>query len=89
MESGQLDKTMSECHRALELNPAGGMDIEIEFVRILAQQRRYDEACSAVAKMPTGKVSRSRACFAVSDARFAGGSGRRAQATGRAAPRNH
>jgi TolB-like protein/Tfp pilus assembly protein PilF len=55
MASGQLDEAMSEYRRVLELNPAAGLDIEIEFVRILVLQRRYGEARSAVEKMPAGK----------------------------------
>ena len=51
----RLDEAMSEYRKILEFNPDAGSNVEIEIVRILALQRRYDEAQSAIAKLPEGK----------------------------------
>lgn len=56
LADGQLDEAMSEYRRVLELNPDAGLDVDIEIVRILVLQRRYDEAQSAVARFPEGKI---------------------------------
>lgn len=53
--NGQLDKAMSEFRRALDLSPDVGLQVNIEVVRILALQQRYDEAQSALAQLPEGK----------------------------------
>ena len=55
LADGQLDEAMSEFRKVLELSPDVGLDVEIEIVRILVLQRRYDEAQSAVARLPEGK----------------------------------
>jgi tetratricopeptide (TPR) repeat protein len=70
LADGQLDEAMSEYRKVLELSPSGmisprgiadsqGRDarseINIEIVRILVLQRRYDEAQSAIAQLPKGK----------------------------------
>ena len=51
----RLDEAMSEYRKILEFNPDAGSNVEIDIVRILALQRRYDETHSAIAKLPEGK----------------------------------
>jgi TolB-like protein/DNA-binding winged helix-turn-helix (wHTH) protein/tetratricopeptide (TPR) repeat protein len=53
---GQFDEAISEFRRALELNPDAGLDDKLEIARIFVLQRRYDEAQSAIAQMPEGKI---------------------------------
>jgi TolB-like protein/Tfp pilus assembly protein PilF len=55
LADGQLDEAMSEFQKVLELNPDVGPEVDAEAVRILVLQRRYDEAQSAIAKLPEGK----------------------------------
>jgi thioredoxin-like negative regulator of GroEL len=64
LADGQLDEAMSEYRKVLELSPSGISDsqgtdarfeINIQIVRILVLQRRYEEAQSAIAQLPEGK----------------------------------
>jgi thioredoxin-like negative regulator of GroEL len=70
LADGRLDEAMSEYRKVLELSPSGminhrrfadsqstdaRLEINIEIVRILVLQRRYDEAQSAIAQLPEGK----------------------------------
>jgi len=55
LADAQLDEAMAEFRRVLELNPDAGLDVHIEIVRIFVLQRRYDEALTAVARLPEGK----------------------------------
>lgn len=51
---GRLDEAMAEFRGVRELNPAAGLDIDLEIFRILVLQRRYDAAQSAIEKLPAG-----------------------------------
>jgi tetratricopeptide (TPR) repeat protein len=51
----RLDEAMSEYRKVLELSPDVGLNVEVEIVRILVLQRRYDEARSVLARFPEGK----------------------------------
>jgi tetratricopeptide (TPR) repeat protein len=53
--AGQLDEALSEFRRVLEINPDAGTDIELEIVRILVLQRRFDKAVAAADALPAGK----------------------------------
>jgi TolB-like protein/DNA-binding winged helix-turn-helix (wHTH) protein/Tfp pilus assembly protein PilF len=55
LADGQLDEAKLEFRRALELSPDVGLQVNIEVVRILVLQQRYDEAQSAIAQLPEGK----------------------------------
>ena len=55
LADGQLDEAKSEFRAALELSPDVGLQVNIEIVRILVLQRRYDEAQSAISQLPEGK----------------------------------
>ena len=64
LADGQLDEAMSEYRKVLELSPSGISDsrgtdarfeINIQIVRILILQRRYEEAQAAIAQLPEGK----------------------------------
>jgi TolB-like protein/DNA-binding winged helix-turn-helix (wHTH) protein/Tfp pilus assembly protein PilF len=56
LADGQLDVAKSEFRRALELRPDAGLKVNVEIVRILVLQRRYDEAQSAIARFPESKL---------------------------------
>jgi TolB-like protein/DNA-binding winged helix-turn-helix (wHTH) protein/tetratricopeptide (TPR) repeat protein len=64
LADGRLDEAMSEYRKVLELSPSGISDsrgtdarfeINIQIVRILVLQRRYEEAQAAIAQLPEGK----------------------------------
>jgi len=55
LADGQLDEAKLEFRRALELSPDVGLNVDIEIVRILVLQRRYDEAQSAITQFPEGR----------------------------------
>jgi tetratricopeptide (TPR) repeat protein len=50
--AGRLEDAKSQFRKALELNPDS--DAPLEIARILVVERRYDEAYSAVARLPEG-----------------------------------
>jgi len=55
LADGHLDEALSAFRKVLELNPDVGLQVNIEVVRVLVLQRRYDEAQSALAQLPEGK----------------------------------
>ena len=55
LADGQLNEALSEFRQALELSPDVGSQVNIEIVRILVLQLRYDEAQSTIAQVPEGK----------------------------------
>jgi TolB-like protein/DNA-binding winged helix-turn-helix (wHTH) protein/tetratricopeptide (TPR) repeat protein len=71
LADGQLDEAMSEYRKVLEISPGAmisasgiadspgtdaGSEVNLEIVRVLVLQRRYDEAQSAIAQLPDGKL---------------------------------
>ncbi|HEY4645650.1 MAG TPA: winged helix-turn-helix domain-containing protein [Steroidobacteraceae bacterium] len=55
LADGRLDEAASGFRKTLELSPDADLEIETEIVRIFVAQQRYDEAQSAVARLPEGK----------------------------------
>jgi TolB-like protein/DNA-binding winged helix-turn-helix (wHTH) protein/Tfp pilus assembly protein PilF len=55
LAAGRLDEAMAEFLRVLEINPDAGLEFDLEIIRILVLQGRYDEARSAIARFPEGK----------------------------------
>jgi thioredoxin-like negative regulator of GroEL len=54
--SGQLDESLAEARRALELNP-GEQDHAVDISRNLILLERYEEALTSIALLPPGKDS--------------------------------
>lgn len=55
MADHQLDEAAAEYRQVLDLNPNAGWDTEIEIVRILIMQGRFDEARTQIGRAPPGK----------------------------------
>ena len=54
--AGQLEEAKSEFRKALELSPDNEMDSGLEIARVLVLQQRYDEARSAISRLPEGSI---------------------------------
>ncbi len=55
LANGQFDEALAENYRVLELHPEAGSNVEVEIARILVLKERYDEAYSAIARLPKGR----------------------------------
>jgi TolB-like protein/DNA-binding winged helix-turn-helix (wHTH) protein len=53
--NGQLEESLTESRRSLELNPNAGENLDIDIVRALVLLERYDEAVALIARLPYGK----------------------------------
>ena len=56
LADGQWDEALSELRQALELSPGAGPDLELHIVRALILLGRYDEAQTAIARLPEGRT---------------------------------
>ncbi len=52
---GQLEESLAENRRALDLNPNAGDTHEIAIARVLVLLERYDEAIAAISQLPNGR----------------------------------
>ena len=49
--NGQLEESLAENRRALELNPNGGEDLEVDIAQVLILLERYDEAIAVLPRL--------------------------------------